>query len=150
MYQNSRCGDWGTVVLTNKEKWASERQPPSHLYQEIISWDQHISKSELIKSETSESLTLIPEPPIYAVFQSVLHQVQTPIKTFCVTLNLLKSTPVMMNRKYLACIHAIFQPSFLYTESQVYVGFLIIILHVSLKLMRENTSIGEWIMVFIT
>jgi len=49
----------------------------------------------------------------------------------------------MMNRKYLACIHAIFQPSFLYTESQVYVGFLIIILHVSLKLMRENTSIGE-------
>ena len=52
-----------------------------------------------------------------------------------------------MDRKYLASIHASFQPLFLNTESQVYVGFLIIILHVSLKLVRENTSIGEWIMV---
>ena len=36
-----------------------------------------------------------------------------------------------MIRKYLASIHASFQPPFLNTESQVYVGFLIIILHVS-------------------
>ena len=53
-----------------------------------------------------------------------------------------------MDRKYLASIHASFQPLFLNTESQVYVGFLIIILHVSFKLKRENTSVGEWIMVF--
>jgi len=53
----------------------------------------------------------------------------------------------MMNRKYLASIHASFQPLFLNTESQVYVGFLFIILHVSFKLTRENTSIGEKITV---
>jgi len=49
----------------------------------------------------------------------------------------------MMNRKYLASIHTILQPLFFNTESQLYVGFLIMIMHVSFKLKRENTIIGE-------